>query len=242
MVAVVTHHLIGAAEVARMLGVSRQRVNDIVRTHADFPDPEAELTAGRIWSTHAVERWMRDHGYGRDGSKVTEVADVGVFQPDAFGDLNDATKMFLGSKAVLIDVREVDAPLARRVVDYASGLAVGQGGTIEPVLDRVLLLSPAGVRVDARRRRQLSMFLTGDTEGDVPEGVVGAIVRYFAEVHDLVLGSATAADVAASVAPHHGVEFEVVGSDVLTGTPKQVRASADELNAFIKKQGSRPRG
>ena len=47
------HHLVGTAEIASMLGVSRQRVDRIVATHNDFPAPEAELSAGRISSETA---------------------------------------------------------------------------------------------------------------------------------------------------------------------------------------------
>jgi plasmid maintenance system antidote protein VapI len=56
------HHLVGVAEIAEMLGVSRQRVNAIVATHSDFPAPEAVLAAGRIWSRTAVEAWARANG------------------------------------------------------------------------------------------------------------------------------------------------------------------------------------
>jgi predicted DNA-binding transcriptional regulator AlpA len=58
----VTHHLVGVAEIAEMLGVTRQRVNAIVKTHDDFPQPQAELTAGRIWLRSEVETWARRNG------------------------------------------------------------------------------------------------------------------------------------------------------------------------------------
>lgn len=56
------HHLVGVAEIAELLGVTRQRVNRIVATHADFPKPEAELTAGRIWKREAVLAWAKRTG------------------------------------------------------------------------------------------------------------------------------------------------------------------------------------
>ena len=55
------HHLIGAAEIARMLGVSRQRVQQLV-AKPDFPRPEAELAMGKVWSTDAVREWARESG------------------------------------------------------------------------------------------------------------------------------------------------------------------------------------
>ena len=50
-------YLLGVAEIAAMLGVTRQRVNQLVRSHG-FPAPEAELSAGRIWRRDAIERWV----------------------------------------------------------------------------------------------------------------------------------------------------------------------------------------
>jgi len=51
-----THHLMGAVEVAQYLGVSRQRVHQLA-AREDFPRPAAELSAGRVWETAEIERW-----------------------------------------------------------------------------------------------------------------------------------------------------------------------------------------
>lgn len=56
------HHLVGVAEIAEMFGVTRQRVNAIVKTSEDFPAPEAELSAGRIWLRSAIVAWADAHG------------------------------------------------------------------------------------------------------------------------------------------------------------------------------------
>ena len=53
--------LVGVAEIAQMLGVTRQRVNAIANTHADFPKPAAVLTAGRIWQRADVLVWAKAH-------------------------------------------------------------------------------------------------------------------------------------------------------------------------------------
>jgi predicted DNA-binding transcriptional regulator AlpA len=54
--------LVGVAEIATMVGVSRQRIDQIIRTHADFPPPVAELVAGRIWLRSDVQIWARRRG------------------------------------------------------------------------------------------------------------------------------------------------------------------------------------
>jgi len=66
----VTHHLVGAAEIARMLGVSRQRIYQIAASYPDFPTPEAELASGRVWRRSAVEAWIRKHPNRRPGHRM----------------------------------------------------------------------------------------------------------------------------------------------------------------------------
>jgi predicted DNA-binding transcriptional regulator AlpA len=65
----VATELVGVAEIARMLGVSRQRVDQMARSDPEFPAPVAELTAGRIWRLQDIERWARSTGrvLERDG-------------------------------------------------------------------------------------------------------------------------------------------------------------------------------
>lgn len=53
--------LVSASEVAEILGVSRQRVHQLIRAYDDFPKPEAELAVGRIWRREAVAKWATDH-------------------------------------------------------------------------------------------------------------------------------------------------------------------------------------
>ncbi|MGI8939484.1 MAG: helix-turn-helix transcriptional regulator [Iamia sp.] len=53
--------LLGLAEIGALLGVSRQRVDQLARTEG-FPDPVATLSAGRIWQRDDVEAWARQTG------------------------------------------------------------------------------------------------------------------------------------------------------------------------------------
>lgn len=54
-------HLVGAAEIQRMFGVSRQRVQTLVN-RADFPKPEVTLLMGKVWRTEDVKKWAEEHG------------------------------------------------------------------------------------------------------------------------------------------------------------------------------------
>lgn len=50
----------GSAEIGIRLGVSRQRVQQLVAL-ADFPQPFEELCMGRIWATADVETWIAEN-------------------------------------------------------------------------------------------------------------------------------------------------------------------------------------
>lgn len=52
------HHLMGTAEIARRLGVSRQRVQQLV-ARPDFPKPTSELDMGKVWESADIEAWIR---------------------------------------------------------------------------------------------------------------------------------------------------------------------------------------
>ena len=64
-------HLVGVAEIAAMLGVSRQRV-DQVAAEVDFPKPVAVLAAGRVWRRVEVETWIDEHPRKRRGPRPSK--------------------------------------------------------------------------------------------------------------------------------------------------------------------------
>lgn len=55
--------LVGVAEIADRLGLSRRQVvHNWQRRYPDFPEPVATLTQGQVWSWPDVERWLRRTG------------------------------------------------------------------------------------------------------------------------------------------------------------------------------------
>lgn len=53
--------LVATAEIAEMLGVSRQRVLQLV-AQPGFPEPVADLIRGKIWLREDVVEWARSRG------------------------------------------------------------------------------------------------------------------------------------------------------------------------------------
>ena len=56
---------------------------------------------------------------------------------------------------MIVNLQGVDRDLARRLIDFASGLCYGLGGQMERVANQVYLLTPTNVEVSAEERRRL---------------------------------------------------------------------------------------
>ena len=54
-------HLVSRVEIAELLGVSQQRVHQLL-TRPDFPEPVVVLAIGSIWRREDVEEWARRTG------------------------------------------------------------------------------------------------------------------------------------------------------------------------------------
>jgi cell division inhibitor SepF len=109
-------------------------------------------------------RRRRSHG-PRDGQPGPEAvvrpmpnAQPGRFhlvQPSSFNDAQEVGDRFRQGIAVLMNLQMADADLSRRLIDFASGLAYGLGGSMQPVAEKVFLITPQGVQVSAEERRRL---------------------------------------------------------------------------------------
>jgi predicted DNA-binding transcriptional regulator AlpA len=49
--------LLGVTEIGMLLGVSKQRADQLTRTQG-FPKPVSELASGRIWRKSDVTKWI----------------------------------------------------------------------------------------------------------------------------------------------------------------------------------------
>jgi predicted DNA-binding transcriptional regulator AlpA len=54
--------LLGVTEVAELLGISRQRVQQLTERDPDFPAPAETLARGRVWRRSDIEDWARATG------------------------------------------------------------------------------------------------------------------------------------------------------------------------------------
>jgi len=74
--------------------------------------------------------------------------------PKSFQDAQEMADRFLADQPVIINLQGVDAELSRRIIDFASGICYGRGGSMEKVASQVYLLTPHDVEVSVDDRRR----------------------------------------------------------------------------------------
>ena len=76
-------------------------------------------------------------------------------EPKRFNEARDIGERFRRGIPVIMNLQQADDTVARRLVDFASGLVFGLDGKIETVASRVYLLTPANMEVSAEERERL---------------------------------------------------------------------------------------
>lgn len=77
-------------------------------------------------------------------------------EPRRFNEAREVADRFKEGTAVIMNLQSTDDTIARRLVDFASGLIYGLDGKIELVANRVYLLTPANVEVSAEERERIA--------------------------------------------------------------------------------------
>jgi cell division inhibitor SepF len=79
-----------------------------------------------------------------------------VVLPSDFNDAQQIGDRFKASQPVIINLQGAEQNLARRVIDFASGLCYALGGQMERVANQVYLITPNDVEVSDEDRRRIT--------------------------------------------------------------------------------------
>ena len=90
-------------------------------------------------------------GNGRGAGDVT----VHLVIPKSFNDAQQIADQFKNSVPVIINLQGTDTELAKRLIDFASGLTYALEGGMQRIADKVFLLTPRNVEVSAEERARL---------------------------------------------------------------------------------------
>jgi cell division inhibitor SepF len=84
------------------------------------------------------------------------VPEITTLQPTSYNEARVIGERYRDGIPVIMNLTEMDDVAAKRLVDFAAGLAFALRGSIEKVTNRVFLLSPPNVEVSASDRRKLA--------------------------------------------------------------------------------------
>ena len=73
---------------------------------------------------------------------------ITTIHPRTYNEAKNIGEAFRGGIPVIMNLSDMDDADAKRLVDFAAGLAFGLHGSIERVTSKVFLLSPQHVEVD----------------------------------------------------------------------------------------------
>ena len=76
-------------------------------------------------------------------------------EPKRFNEAREVGERFKEGIPVIMNLQETEDAIARRLVDFASGLVFAHDGKIELVANRVYLLTPQDVEVSAEERERI---------------------------------------------------------------------------------------
>jgi cell division inhibitor SepF len=126
----------------RRLSSRRRRDDDFDDIFADEPSEERRTTSLRP---------VGGRGNGRGGGDVR----VHFVAPKSFNDVQDVADKFKDTIPVILNLQGTDTDLAKRLIDFSSGLTYALDGGMQRIADKVFLLTPRNVEVSAEERARL---------------------------------------------------------------------------------------
>ncbi len=117
------------------------------RRGGDFDDIFAESEAPRTTPLRAVR--PANGGSGGGGVRVHLVI------PKSFNDAQQVADKFKDSIPVVLNLQATDNDLAKRLIDFASGLTYALDGGMQRIADKVFMLTPRNVEISAEERASL---------------------------------------------------------------------------------------
>lgn len=97
------------------------------------------------------------------GMQAVPQVKMQIVEPRTYGEAQAIADKFKLGIPVIMNLTMTDPDLARRLIDFASGLTYGLNGGLQKVSEKVFMLTPANVDVTEQRRvlREKGLFDLG---------------------------------------------------------------------------------
>jgi cell division inhibitor SepF len=125
---------------------------------AEMPEPALSATPG----VRTLPRETADASGGHTlrpavvrPITAAQSAKVHIVAPGRFSDAQEIGDRFKSAQPVIVNLTQADRELARRMIDFCSGVTYALGGSMDKVADQVFLLTPSNVELSADEKRRL---------------------------------------------------------------------------------------
>ncbi len=132
----------------------------------DYAEESGASRARRPWSSGSPVRGSFGSDSSRESvSQLRAVTDTGAhvnlskittLHPRSYSEARTIGEQYRDGTPVIMNLTEMEEADAKRLVDFAAGLAFGLRGSIDKVTNRVFLLSPPNVDVAAEDKRRMA--------------------------------------------------------------------------------------
>jgi cell division inhibitor SepF len=80
---------------------------------------------------------------------------MNLVNPRSFNDAQQVADHFKNSRPVILNLQDTNTDLARRLIDFCSGLTYALGGGMQKIANQTFLLTPANVNVSAAEAERM---------------------------------------------------------------------------------------
>lgn len=147
------------------------RTRNVVRQTAETPVPPPNRVAGRRVEPPPVARRPQQTSVSRTPSAVRPVptmeAQSDVIEPEHFDDARVLADRIRDRVPVVLNMRNTDPDMVRRLVDFCTGLTYALDGSMRKIDEGVILVLPPRVslgREEKRRLADLGLYALGDEQ------------------------------------------------------------------------------
>jgi len=134
--------------------------DDLERTYQERPNVR-KLNGGRSRSDY--DDIFSDEPARRPSTPVVRAieparparVEVHLVIPKGFNDAQQVADKFKVDVPVIINLQSADTDLAKRLIDFCSGLTYALNGGMQRIGDKIFLLTPRNVEVSAEERARL---------------------------------------------------------------------------------------
>jgi cell division inhibitor SepF len=131
------------------------------QSRTTYPDAAAEMpsSSGPVATVRPLVR--DDRGEQRQSGVVRPLVaqrqtKPQVVAPHRFSDAQEIGDLVKANHPVIVNLQSSERDLARRMIDFCSGLTYALSGTMEKVAEQVFLLTPSNVEVSPEERQRLT--------------------------------------------------------------------------------------